>query len=152
MHPLVIAAGVALIMVNVFLVYHAFRHYEQYRTARTWPRIEVRADSVDVQRVSYSRQGAPITQHHYEAVVNFRYRVDAREYTKQTVAHVSDRAEAESLKSRSTLSFIYNPANPEETLEQPPGQMPLVLMLVGILVFNGIGIGLVFNLAAHFGE
>lgn len=151
MHPLVIAASIALIVVNGFLLYHAARHFERYTSGRTWPRIEVRADSVDVQRVIHSRERASTSQH-YEAIFSYRYNVQGRDYTKQTVVPVGDRAEAERLKSQSTLSFLYNPSNPAETLREPPGRSPLVLTLVGILVVNSMGLGLIFNLASFFGQ
>lgn len=151
LHPVVLIAAGALLLVDALLIVHAVRRGMTYISARDWPRLEVRADSVDVQRVVHSRQGLPVASQHHEAVYSFRYRVDGREYNKQTVRSVADRAEAEALKEKQTLSFIYNPRNPEQTLDAPPGPAPLILTLAGLLVVNSIGIGLLRNLASFFG-
>jgi hypothetical protein len=151
MHPLVIAAWIGLIAVNVFLIHQAGTLFEQQRTAHLWPRLDVRADGVDLQRVVNARQSAPIAHQSYEAIFSFRYEVDGSTYTKQTVRSVSDRGEAERLKESQRLSFYYNPANPDEIREEPPGKLPFILTLAGIFVINGIGMGLISNLGAFFG-
>ncbi len=151
MHPLVIAAWCGLIVVNVFLFHQALTFFEQQRTAHLWPRLEVRADSVDVQRVINTRQSAPTAQHGYEAIFDFRYEAGGSVYTQQTVRAVGSREEAERLKENETLSFYYDPANPSDVREAPPGKLPLVATLIGMLAINGIGIGLIANLGAFFG-
>lgn len=152
MHPVVLIAAGALLLVDALLIVYAVQRGMTYASAREWPRLEVRADSVDVQRVVHSRQGLPVSSQHHEAVYSFRYRVNGREYSKQTVRSVADRAEAEALKEKQTLRFIYNPRNPEQTLEAPPGPAPFILTIVGLLVVNGIGMGLIRNLSAFFGD
>jgi len=151
LHPIVLIVAGALLLVDVLLIVYAVQRGMTYASARQWPRLDVRADSVDVQRVVHSRQGLPVASQHHEAVYAFRYRVDGREYGKQTVRSVADRAEAEALKEQQTLSFIYNPRNPEQTLDAPPGPAPFILTLAGLLVVNSIGIGLLRNLASFFG-
>lgn len=151
MHPLVLIAAIALILVDALLLFHAVQRGTQYASAREWPRLQVRADSVDVQSVIHSREGLPTsTTRHYEAIFSFRYRVDGREYTKQTVRSVTDRAEAEALKAGQTISFIYNPRNPQQTLDTPPGPAPFMITVIGLLVVNAMGLGLIRNLAAFF--
>lgn len=152
MHPLVLIATGVLLLVDALLIVYAVQRGMTYASAREWPRLEVRADSVNVQRVVHTRQGLPVASQHHEAVYSFRYRVDGREYSKQTVRSVADRAEAEALKEKQTLSFIYNPRNPEQTLDAAPGPAPFMLTIVGLLVVNGIGIGLIRNLSAFFGS
>jgi len=150
-HPLVLIASIALILVDVLLLFHALRRGMQYASAREWPRLQVHADSVDLQSVIHSREGLPTsTTRHYEAVYTFRYRVEGREYSKQTVRSVADRAEAEALKAGQTLSFIYNPRQPEQTLDMPPGPAPFMITVIGLLVVNAMGLGLISNLAAFF--
>lgn len=151
MHPLVMGAWGALLLVNAFLLYLAARRFRHYQSARTWPRIEVRADSVELQRVIHSRDQLPVSQQHYEAIFTYRYQVQGREYARQTVVPVSDRAQVEALKSEAKIAFHYNPHDPAETLEQPPGPKPLMLTIIGILVVNGMGTGFIHNLAAFLG-
>lgn len=151
MHPLVLIATVALILVDALLLFHAVRRGMQYASAREWPRLQVRADSVDVQSVIHSRESLPTsTTRHYEAVYTFRYRVEGREYSRQAVRSVADRAEAEALKAGQTLSFIYNPRQPGQTLDTPPGPAPLMITVIGLLVVNAMGVGLIRSLAAFF--
>lgn len=151
-HPLVLVAWGALILVDGLLLYHAVRHFQQYMFSRNWPRIVVSADAVDVQRVDYVRQGKPGTEQHYEAVFSYRYAVDGRQYVKQTARPVANREEAERLKERAMIAFIYDPNNPEETLEKTPNETPMILILLGLLTVNGIGIGLIRNITAFLSE
>lgn len=151
MHPLVLIATVALVLVDALLLFYAVQRGMHYASARDWPRLQIHADSVDVQRVVHSREGLPTsTTRHYEAIFSFRYRVEGREYTKRSVRSVADRAEAEALKAGQTLSFIYNPRNPEQTLDAPPGPAPFMITVIGLLMVNAIGITLIRNLTVFF--
>jgi|GEM_PF-2503148 len=152
MHPLVIAAWCLLIIADGVLIYQSVKQFRYYSGAQDWRRIEVRADSVDVQRVILSREGSPMDSEHFEAVFTYRYSVGGEEYQKQTVRPVSSREEAEALKERARIAFLYNPRDPGETLEKAPGILPLALTFGGLLMVNSIGIGLIRNLSGFFGS
>ncbi len=148
-HPLAWAALAALMLLNLYLFVLLWRRWQHFHAARRWPRLTVRADRVDLMRVVHARDGLPTgTTEHHEAVLHFCYRVDGRDYHQQRVTTVADRASADSLKTDATLSFLYNPRRPQQTLETPDGPLPLLLTALGLLVVNGMGLGMVTQLAA----
>ncbi|MGK2739616.1 hypothetical protein ACSHT0_01860 [Tepidicaulis sp. LMO-SS28] len=151
MHPLVIGAWCLLIIADGILIYQSVKQFQFYTAAQDWRRIEVSADAVDVQRVILSREGSPFETENFEAVFTYRYNVGGQDYEKQTVRPVASREEAQALKERARIAFLYNPHNPEETLEKQPGVLPLALTFGGLLVVNSIGVGLVRNLEGFFG-
>lgn len=151
MHPLVIGVWCLLFIADGILVYQTVKQFRHYTGAQDWRRIEVQADSVDLQRVVSSRESSPFGNEYFEAVFTYRYSVGGQDYAKQTVQSVGSREEAEALKERARIAFLYNPHNPEETLEKPPGLLPLALTFGGLLVVNSFGIGLIRNLSGFFG-
>lgn len=146
LHPVLLAIMAAALIVNAVLLVHLARRWSHFRAARHWPRIEVRADSVNLMRVVHSYDTQQAQRQYHEAVLSFRYQVNGREYTKQSVRQVGSVAEAEALKSRTEISFLYNPRRPEETLDEIPGPAPVLVTLLGLLVANSILIGLARSL------
>lgn len=146
LHPALLAVMAAALFVNAVLVVHLTRRWTHYRDARHWPQLTVRADSVNLMRVVHEYVGQQPQRHYHQAVLSFRYVVNGREYAKQSVREVASAEAAEALKSEATLSFRYNPDKPEETLEQIPGPAPVVITLLGLLVANGMLLGLAYSL------
>lgn len=152
MHPLIIGAWCLLIIADGILIYQTVKQFQYYTGAQDWRRIEVPADRVDVQRVILSRESSPFDKEHFEAVFTYRYSVGGQDYEKQTVQSVTSREEAQALKDRARIAFLYNPQNPGETLDKAPGMLPLALTFGGLLVVNSIGVGLIRNLSGFFGS
>jgi hypothetical protein len=146
LHPALLAVMAAALFVNAMLVTHLVRRWTHYRGASHWPRITVRADSVNLMRVVHAYVGQQPQRHYHQAVLSFRYVVNGREYAKQSVREVASAEEAEALKSKASISFLYNPDQPGETLEQIPGVAPVVVTLLGLLIANGMLIGLAHSL------
>lgn len=141
LHPIVWGMLAAALFVNAGLVAYLVRRWTHYRDAKRWPRIEVRADSVDLMRVMHNHVGQQHRREYHQAVLCFRYEVNGRRYEKRSVREVGSAEEAEALKADARISFLYNPERPEETLEQLPGPAPVVATLVGMLIVNGMLIG-----------
>lgn len=151
-HPLAWGALAALLLLDLYLLSLLWRRWRHFHAARRWPRLQVRANRVDLMRVVHTRDGLPTgTTEHHEAVLHFHYQVNGRTFHRRLVKPVADRAGAEALKADATLSFLYNPRRPEETLEAPSGPLPLLVTALGLLVVNGMGLGLVTRLAAFLG-
>ncbi|MGH8618209.1 MAG: hypothetical protein ACREUW_10995 [Burkholderiales bacterium] len=151
LHPALLAVMAATLFVNAVLVVHLVRRWTHYREARHWPRLTVRADSVNLMRVVHTYVNQLPQRQYHQAVLSFRYVVNGREYAKQSIREVGSAEEAEALKGRASLSFIYNPEKPEETLEQIPGAVPVVVTLLGLLIANSMLIGLAHSLTVFLG-
>jgi hypothetical protein len=150
MHPLLWVLVTILIVVDVFLLSRLIGRWQQYTQAQRWPRLTVMADSVQLVKVVHSSEGSPtLRQEYYEAVFDYRYQVAGRDYHKQTVRQVVNQLAADEMKAEAKISFLYNPADPAETLETPPGPAAvigsLIGSLIGLLVFNGMMFGLIAN-------
>jgi hypothetical protein len=146
MHPLLWVLVAILIVVNLFLVSRLIGRWQQYTQAQRWPRLTVMADSVQLVKVASSSEGSPTSrQEYYEAVFDYRYHVAGHDYYKQTVRQVVDQAAADEMQTEAKISFLYNPADPAETLETPPGPAAVIGTLIGLLVFNGMMFGLIAN-------
>jgi hypothetical protein len=146
LHPALLAVMAAALFVNAMLVVQLVRRWTHYRDARHWPRLTVRADSVNQMRVVHTTVNQLQERQYHQAVLSFRYVVNGREYAKQSIREVASAEEAEALKSTAQISFLYNPDKPEETLERIPGPAPVVVTLLGLLVANGMLIGLAHSL------
>lgn len=146
MHPLLWLIIAVLVAVDLFLLHRLFGRWQQYTQAQRWPRLTVAADSVQLVRVMHSREGSPTSaQEYYEAIFDYRYQVAGSDYHKQTTRQVGSREEADALKAEARLSFLYNPADPAQTLEAAPGPAAVVGTLIGLLIFNGMMLGLFAN-------
>ena len=146
-HPRAFIAWAVLVLVNLVLVFQLVRHGGTWLDARNWPHTEASLASVDVQRVVLERAGVPGSQSRYEARVTYRYRVDAFDYETQATIPVADRAAGEALMQGEPVSLIYNPRDPEQTLDAPPGPAAPLAILAGLVFFNGIGMGLLRTLS-----
>ena len=146
LHPALWLIIAVLVAVDLFLLHRLFDRWQQYTQAQRWPRLTVAADSVQLVRVMHSREGSPTSaQEYYEAIFDYRYQVAGRDYRKQTTRQVGSREEADAIKAEAKLSFIYNPADPAQTLDQAPGPAAVVGTLIGLLIFNGMMFGLFAN-------
>lgn len=152
MHPVLWVIVAVLVAVDLFLLLRLFDRWQQYTQAQRWPRLTVAADSVQLVRVMHSREGSPTSaQEYYEAIFDYRYQVAGRDYHKQTTRQVSNREEADAIKAEAKLSFIYNPADPAQTLEAAPGPAAVIFTLVGLLIFNSMMFGLLANVQDFLG-
>ena len=152
MHPILWVIVAVLVAVDLFLLYRLFDRWQQYTQAQRWPRLTVAADSVQLVRVMHSREGSPTSaQEYYEAIFDYRYQVAGRDYHKQTTRQVGGREEADTIKAEAKLSFIYNPADPAQTLEAAPGPAAVIFTLVGLLIFNSMMSGLLANVQDFLG-
>lgn len=152
MHPILLVIVAVLVAVDIFLLLRLFDRWQQYTQAQRWPRLTVAADSVQLVRVMHSREGSPTSaQEYYEAIFDYRYQVAGRDYHKQTTRQVSNREEADTIKAEAKLSFIYNPADPAQTLEAAPGPAAVIFTLVGLLIFNSMMFGLLANVQDFLG-
>ena len=152
MHPILWVIVAVLIAVDLFLLLRLFDRWQQYTQAQRWPRLTVAADSVQLVRVMHSREGSPTSaQEYYEAIFDYRYQVAGRDYHKQTTRQVGSREEADAIKAEAKLSFIYNPADPAQTLEEAPGPAAVIFTLVGLLIFNSMMFGLLANVQDFLG-
>lgn len=146
MHPLLWVLLAILLVVDAFLVSRLLGRWQQYTQAKSWPRLTVAADNVQLVKVVHSSEGSPTSrQEYYEAVFDYRYLVAGREYRKQTGRQVVDQAAADEMKASAKISFLYNPADPAQTLEAPPGPAAFIATFIGLLVFNSIMFGLMAN-------
>lgn len=136
-------AWCVLIIVNAVLASHAFRLYRHTTLAKSWPRISISPDSVELQRVVYTRDSSIGHQQNYEAIFHFHYQLAGKEYSKQLVKSVSSKEEAEQLKDTTQIELIYNPDRPDELLEKLPHNRTFLLMIFGIIIFNAFGIELI---------
>ena len=152
MHPVLWVIVAVLVAVDIFLLLRLFDRWQQYTQAQRWPRLTVATDSVQLVRVMHSREGSPTSaQEYYEAIFDYRYQVAGRDYHKQTTRQVSNREEADAIKAEAKLSFIYNPADPAQTLEEAPGPAAVIFTLVGLLIFNSMMFGLLANVQDFLG-
>ena len=152
MHPILWVIVAVLVAVDLFLLLRLFDRWQQYTQAQRWPRLTVAADSVQLVRVMHSREGSPTSaQEYYEAIFDYRYQVAGRDYHKQTTRQVGSREEADAIKAEAKLSFIYNPADPAQTLEAAPGPAAVIFTLVGLLIFNSMMFGLLANVQDFLG-
>jgi hypothetical protein len=151
LHPALLAVMAAALFVNAILVLHLVRRWTQFRDARHWPRLTARVHSVDLMRVVHTTVNQLPQRHYHQAVLSFRYVVNGREYAKQSIREVVSAEAAEALKSEASLSFLYNPEKPEETLEAIPGPVPVVVTLLGLVIANGMLIGLAYSLTVFLG-
>jgi hypothetical protein len=152
MHPILWVIVAVLVAVDLFLLLRLLDRWQQYTQAQRWPRLTVAAVSVQLVRVMRSREGSPTSaQEYYEAIFDYRYQVAGRDYHKQTTRQVSSREEADALKAEAKLSFIYNPADPAQTLEAAPGQAAVIFTLLGLLIFNSMMFGLLANVQDFLG-
>ena len=152
MHPILWVIVAVLVVVDIFLLLRLFDRWQQYTQAQRWPRLTVAADNVQLVRVMHSREGSPTSaQEYYEAIFDYRYQVAGRDYHKQTTRQVGSREEADAIKAEAKLSFIYNPADPAQTLEAAPGPAAVIFTLVGLLIFNSMMFGLLANVQDFLG-
>jgi hypothetical protein len=125
--------------------------WQQYTQAKHWPRLTVQADKVQLVRVAHEREGSPTSrQDYYEAVFDYRYQVAGRDYQQQTVQRVATQAEADAIKAEAKISFLYNPADPAQILDAPPGPTAVIGTVVGLLIFNSMVFGLLANVQDFF--
>lgn len=145
-HPLFWLIAAILIAVDVSLLRRLSARWQQYTQSGRWPRLSVQADTVQLLRVVHEREGSPSSrQDYYEAVFDYRYQVAGRDYRKQTVQRVATRDQADALKAAARISFHYNPADPAQTLDVPPGPAVVIATLLGLLIFNSAMLGLLVN-------
>lgn len=151
MHPVLWIIVAILVAVDLFLLRRLFDRWQQYTQARRWPRLTVQADKVQLVRVAYEREGSPTSrQEYYEAVFDYRYQVAGRDYQKQTVQRVATQQEADAIKAEARISFLYNPADPAQTLDAPPGPAAVIGTVIGLLIFNSMIFGLLANVQDFF--
>lgn len=145
-HPVLWLIVAILAAVDFFLLRQLINRWQQYTQAKRWPRLTVQADNVQLVRVAYEREGSPTSrQDYYEAVFDYRYQVAGRDYRKQTVQRVATQHEADAIKAEARISFLYNPADPAQTLDAPPGPAAVIGTVIGLLIFNSMIFGLLAN-------
>ena len=149
-NPVMLTWFGASVLVNAFLLVHLIRRWQFYSQAGRWPRITVKADNVEMMRVVQGSADMMVmgSKEYHEAIVRFRYQVQGRDYSRQSVRQVASAEEAEALKKNATITFLYNPGKPEQTLDEAPGPAPVIATLVGMLIVNGMMLGLAYNLNA----
>lgn len=148
LHPLLWLAMATWLLLDTYVLWLVWRRWRLYRGAPHWPRLQVAPERVDLLRVVHSREGLPTgTRQHHEAVLHFSYEVNGQSYRRTLTKTVADRESAEALKREASLSFLYNPDNPAETLEAAPGPQAFCLSVLGLLVVNGMGLGFVTQLS-----
>lgn len=146
LHPLLWVLIIVAIAIDIFLVVRLVNRWQQYTQAQRWPRLTVPADSVQLVRVMHSREGSPTSaQEYYEAIFEYRYQVAGHDYHTRTTRQVGSQAEADAIKAEARISFLYNPADPAHTLEAAPGPAAVIATLIGLLIFNGMALGLISN-------
>lgn len=152
LHPILWLIIAVLVAVDLFLLHRLYDRWQQYTQAQRWPRLTVAADGVQLVRVMHSREGSPTSaQEYYEAIFDYRYQVAGRDYKKQTTRQVRNREEADAIKAEAKLSFIYNPADPAQTLEAAPGPAAVIGTVIGLLIFNSMMLGLLANVQDFLG-
>lgn len=152
LHPILWLIIAVLVAVDLFLLHRLYDRWQQYTQAQRWPRLTVAADGVQLVRVMHSREGSPTSaQEYYEAIFDYHYQVAGRDYRKQTTRQVGSREEADAIKAEARLSFIYNPADPTQTLEEAPGPAAVIFTLIGLLIFNSMMLGLLTNVQDFLG-
>lgn len=151
-HPVLWVIVAILIAVDIFLVLRLVDRWQQYTQAQRWPRLTVNADSVQLVRVAYEREGSPTSrQDYYEAIFDYRYQVAGLDYHKQTVRQVASQSEADAMKEEAKISFLFNPADPAQTLDAAPGPAALIGTVIGLLIFNSMMFGLLANVQNFLG-
>ena len=146
MHPILWVIVAVLVAVVLFLLLRLLNRWQQYTQAQRWPRLTVSADTVKLVRVMHSREGSPTSaQEYYEAIFDYHYQVGGLDYHKQTVKQVASQSEADAMKAEAKISFIYNPAEPAQTLDEPPGPAAVIGTLIGLLILNSMMFGLLAN-------
>jgi hypothetical protein len=152
MHPALWVIVVIQIAVDIFLVLRLVDRWQQYTQAQRWPRLTVNADSVQLVRVAYEREGSPTSrQDYYEAIFDYRYQVAGLDYHKQSVRQVASQSDADAMKEEAKISFLYNPADPAQTLDAAPGPGAVIGTVIGLLIFNSAMFGLLTNVQNFFG-
>ena len=147
LHPALQITLAASVLVNALLLTHLRRRWLFYRQAASWPHLTVKADSVKMLRVVHSYSGMSTEQEYQQAVFSFHYRVLGSEYSKQSVRQVASAESADELLQSTELSFIYNPQNPAQTLDDVPGPAAVIVTLGGLLIVNAMFLGLAHNLS-----
>lgn len=151
MHPVQWIIVAILIAIDIFLLRRLLDRWQQYTQAKHWPRLTVQADNVQLVRVAHEREGSPTSrQDYYEAVFDYRYQVAGRDYQQQTVQRVATQTEADAIKAEAKISFLYNPADPAQTLDAPPGPAAVIGTVIGLLIFNSMMFGLLANVQDFF--
>lgn len=143
--------GGFLISANVILGFHAVKHLNRYRFASGWPRIAVNADSVDLVRVVTGYETRPGTHEEYDAIIKFRYSIGGTDYSRHITRTLASKEEGERLKASETLTFLYNPENPQETIDRVPGPWGFMLALAGLVFINGTVWPFFFQFLYFFG-
>ena len=152
MHPALWVIVALLVVVDIFLLRRLMGRWREYTQAQRWPRLTVNADSVQLVRVAYEREGSPTSRRdYYEAVFDYRYQVAGRDYHKQTVKQVASQGEADALQAEAKVSFLYDPADPARTLDAPPGPAAVLGTVIGLLIFNSMMFGLLANVQDFLG-
>ncbi|MBK7422888.1 MAG: DUF3592 domain-containing protein [Propionivibrio sp.] len=152
MHPALWVIVVIQIAVDIFLVLRLVDRWQQYTQAQRWPRLTVKADSVQLVRVAYEREGSPTSrQDYYEAIFDYRYQVAGLDYHKQSVRQVASQSDADAMKEEAKISFLYNPADPAQTLDAAPGPAAVIGTVIGLLILNSMMFGLFANVQNFFG-
>jgi hypothetical protein len=147
LHPALQIILAASVLVNAHLILQLRRRWFFYRKAACWPRLTVKAGSVNMLRVVHTDSGATTQQEFYQAVLSFHYQVLGCEYSKQSVRQVESTEAAHELQKNAVISFIYNPENPAQTLDEVPGPAAVSATLIGLLIANGMLLGLAHTLS-----
>lgn len=151
-HPVLWVIVAILIAVDIYLVLRLIDRWQQYTQAQHWPRLTVNADSVQLVRVAYEREGSPTSrQEYYEAIFDYRYQVAGLDYHKQSVRQVASQSDADAMKEEAKISFLYNPDDPGQTLDAAPGPAAVIGTVIGLLIFNSAMFGLLANAQNFFG-
>ena len=60
-------------------------------------------------------------------------------------------SDADAMKEEAKISFLYNPADPAQTLDAAPGPAAVIGTVIGLLIFNSAMFGLLANVQYFFG-
>lgn len=137
-----VAMLILVFVVNIFFAHKAFALYQKAYQSDYWPRIKAVVVDAILQRVILKHDSTAGLQQHYDVIYNTQYHINGRAYRKHLVKTALSKEQAETMKANNSIELIYNPDKPEEAFWQTPEQQPLILMIIGILVFNAFAVGL----------
>ena len=64
---------------------------------------------------------------------------------------MASQSDAYAMKEEAKISFLYNPADPAQTLDAAPGPAAVIGTVIGLLIFNSMMFGLFANVQNFFG-